>query len=75
MARAINVMTDNNILVPTQGMDAWVITLEQIVVPGANITEATSNALVHLADKFLGGELPLIVEAQRKPLEEIQNDR
>ena len=57
-----------------QTPDAWVITLEQIVVPGANVTEATSNALVHLADKFLGGELPLIIQAERKPLEEIQND-
>jgi hypothetical protein len=57
-----------------QTPDAWVITLEQIVVPGANVTEATSNALVHLTDKFLGGELPLIIKAERKPLEEIQND-
>ncbi len=57
-----------------QTSHAWVITLEQIVVPGANVTEATSNALVHLADKFLGGELPLIIQAERKPLEEIQND-
>jgi len=44
---------------------AWEITLENIVVPGHSIEQAITNALGHLSDKFLQGELPLVVSATK----------
>lgn len=44
---------------------AWEITLENIIVPGHSIEQAITNALGHLSDKFLQGELPLVVSATK----------
>ena len=43
----------------------WEISLENIVVPGHSIEQAITNALGHLSDKFLQGELPLVVSATK----------